>query len=165
MHDSLLPGAITKTMNLAFTVSSFLFPCLHTIQLRGFDTLSSWITKFLSDHKSTLVKIYLEDCNIADDGSWHDVLSELLESTSLRLLSLCQLGQEWRRFEFPLTCSTDMYMGPDGFEDWVHVLKDWHKTTIGPHQIWRASLTAIIQDIRVMNREVNPDASDAWYWE
>ena len=135
MHDSLLPGAMTKTMHLAFTVSSFLFPCLHTIQLRGFDTLSSWITKFLSRHKSTLVRILLEDCNIAEEGTWHDVLSDLLESTSLRHLSLFQLGQEWQRVEFPQTCSTILYMEIDDFEDWVGVLKDWHMATIDPHQI------------------------------
>jgi hypothetical protein len=135
------------------------FPRLQRFTLRGCYVFTSNITTFLSNHKHSLSRLCIVDCNII--GSWAEALSAMLESKIMRRLYLRQLGEDWQRVEFPKTCRT-YETDVDG--DWVDVSRNPHVASVESHQEWRSSLDAIIQDLRVLDAVVDPSAPDALIW-
>jgi hypothetical protein len=133
------------------------FSHLGFFELRGFEFHSAAIMMFLSNHKHSLSGLRFADCNLI--GSWTEVFSGMCDSTVMQRLRLCQLGQNWCRVGFPntyLTHTTDVTS--------LQAHRGWHAVAILPHQEWRRSLDAIIQDLTVTNTMVDSSAADALYW-
>jgi hypothetical protein len=154
------PHQIWNTYHIGLAISMNKFANLRFFELNGCELFHEMFHGFLAYHANTLYEMRIANCNLL--GSWTDALRLLLDSKTMQYLSLSQLGDVWHRVEFPRTCRTYMTCAESG--DWVYVSRGWHVVEIMASRNWKADLSAVIQDIRVLQTAVDPGAEDALHW-